>query len=156
MAPEPARDYTNPMSSSLDDLTRTTPDALTWLADLLLEMAGERSLERVLNKAVEAAAGVPGVALARVYLLGPGDLCATCPSQELCPDRRQCLHDEATQGYPLRPGEEPFSRHLLRTTQEEPQREDSPGDTYFNHSMRRAGQALMCQLSSQHGFMPRA
>jgi hypothetical protein len=39
---------------------------LVWLARPLLELAQERSLEGVLRKAIDAAAAVPGVALARV------------------------------------------------------------------------------------------
>src|SRR5262245_23642835 len=73
-------------------LTQATHEALLWLAHLLLEMAGERTLEAVLHKAVEAAVAVPGVALARISLLGPGDICPVCPQRPACPDQTQCLH----------------------------------------------------------------
>jgi transcriptional regulator with GAF, ATPase, and Fis domain len=63
-----------------------------WLAQLLLALAQERSLDGVLRKAIDAAAAVPGVALARVYLLAPGDICPTCPQRPACPDQTQCLH----------------------------------------------------------------
>ena len=36
--------------------------------------------------------------LARLWLIGPGDLCRTCPMAEECPDRRECLHLEASAG----------------------------------------------------------
>jgi GAF domain-containing protein len=31
-------------------------------------------------------------ALARVWLMGPGDLCEGCPMREECPDQTRCLH----------------------------------------------------------------
>jgi hypothetical protein len=70
----------------------------------LLELAQERSLDGVLRKAIDAAAAVPGVALARVYLLAPGDICPTCPQESVCPDQTQCLH-AAVSGGPLLHGE---------------------------------------------------
>jgi transcriptional regulator with GAF, ATPase, and Fis domain len=36
--------------------------------------------------------------LARVWLVGPADLCATCPMQSECPDRSRCLHLIASAG----------------------------------------------------------
>ncbi|HKQ56653.1 MAG TPA: hypothetical protein VJY35_02185, partial [Candidatus Eisenbacteria bacterium] len=30
--------------------------------------------------------------LVRIWTLGPGDLCATCPMRPECPDQRRCLH----------------------------------------------------------------
>jgi hypothetical protein len=80
-----------------------------WLARLLLELAQERSLEGVLRKAIDAAAAVPGVALARVYLLAPGDICPTCPQQSVCPDqtllfslRENAIAKEPQASYPER------------------------------------------------------
>src|SRR5262245_55728759 len=77
-------------------LTQATHEALVWLAHLLLEMAGERTLQAVLHKAVEAAVAVPGVVLARISLLGPGDICLVCPQRPVCPDQTQCLHAEVS------------------------------------------------------------
>jgi formate hydrogenlyase transcriptional activator len=70
-----------------------TPERdLVWLARLLLEMTQERSLDAVLQKAIDALVALPGVALARISLLGPGDICPTCPQRQVCPDQTRCLH----------------------------------------------------------------
>ena len=75
------------METVTENLARVPREDLVWLARLLLELAQERSLEGVLRKAIDAAAAVPGVALARVYLLAPGDICPTCPQRPVCPDQ---------------------------------------------------------------------
>jgi transcriptional regulator with GAF, ATPase, and Fis domain len=62
------------METATENLTHTPRQDLVWLARLLLELAQERSLEGVLRKAIDAALAVPGVALARVYLLEPGEI----------------------------------------------------------------------------------
>src|SRR5262245_51917973 len=36
--------------------------------------------------------------LARVWLVAPGDLCATCPMRPECPDPSRCLHLVASAG----------------------------------------------------------
>jgi transcriptional regulator with GAF, ATPase, and Fis domain len=41
------------------------------------------------------------VALARVWLIAPGDICATCPLRAECPDQTRCLHLSASAGAPL-------------------------------------------------------
>jgi GAF domain-containing protein len=40
--------------------------------------------------------------LARVWLVGPGDLCATCALSAECPERRRCLHLQASAGLSTR------------------------------------------------------
>ena len=62
------------METGTKNPAHAPPEDLVWLARPLLELAQERSLEGVLRKAIDAAAAVPGVALARVYLLEPGDI----------------------------------------------------------------------------------
>jgi transcriptional regulator with GAF, ATPase, and Fis domain len=62
------------METANENLAHAPRQDLVWLARLLLELAQERSLEGVLRKAIDAALAVPGVALARVYLLEPGDI----------------------------------------------------------------------------------
>jgi transcriptional regulator with GAF, ATPase, and Fis domain len=91
------------MEAAPDNLAHANREELVWLARLLLELAQERSLDGVLRKAIDAAAAVPGVALARVYLLAPGDICPTCPQRSVCPDQAQCLH-AAVSGGRLRHG----------------------------------------------------
>ena len=43
----------------------------------------------------------PHVALARIWLLGPGDICATCRMRPECPDQSRCLHLAASSGRSL-------------------------------------------------------
>src|SRR5262249_32699389 len=62
------------METATENPAHPPREDLVWLARPLLELAQERSLEGVLPKAIDAAAAVPGVALARVYLLEPGDI----------------------------------------------------------------------------------
>lgn len=64
------------------------------LRDLLLEIAPERSVQRVLSKVVACLSGRPHVTLAAVWLIERGDACAGCPMQKNCRDRRRCLHLE--------------------------------------------------------------
>jgi transcriptional regulator with GAF, ATPase, and Fis domain len=65
-----------------------------------LALAQERSVDAVLRRIAEGLASQSGVALARVWLIQPGDICEACPMQSECPDRRLCLHLAASQGNP--------------------------------------------------------
>ncbi len=70
-------------------------------------MAGERSVDAVLARIVKGLAGHPDVALARVWLLRPGDICGTCSMRPICPDQFRCLHLVASAGTPgASPGED--------------------------------------------------
>src|SRR3954468_1032758 len=71
---------------------------------LLLDMAQERSVEALQRMIVGRLAGLPDVALARIWLLGPGDICPECPMLPACPDHAACLHLVAGAGGPLRGG----------------------------------------------------
>ena len=62
------------------------------MRDLLLEIAPERSVERLLRKVVQRLAARPHAVLARLWLLEKGDLCASCPMRPRCPDQTRCLH----------------------------------------------------------------
>ena len=47
------------------------------------------------------------VALVRVWLMGPGDICNTCRLRPQCPDQTRCLHLVASSGWPqASPGED--------------------------------------------------
>ena len=46
------------------------------------------ALEALARESLEACDAV----LARIWTLGPGDSCATCPMRPECPDQRTCLH----------------------------------------------------------------
>lgn len=71
------------------------PEALQAVA---LAVAAERSVDRILTSIVEGLAAQPGVALARVWLISPGDICPTCPMRADCPDQTRCLHLLASAG----------------------------------------------------------
>jgi len=59
---------------------------------LLLELAHERTLGELLPLVARRLAEHEDVALARVWLLEPGDVCASCPNHVVCTDRTRCLH----------------------------------------------------------------
>ena len=60
--------------------------------ELLLELAQERSLEDLLPLITHRIAEHEDVALARLWLLEPGDQCGTCTNAAVCADRTRCLH----------------------------------------------------------------
>jgi transcriptional regulator with GAF, ATPase, and Fis domain len=74
------------------------PEALQRVA---LAVAAETSIHRVLPQIVEGLVTHTAVALARVWLIGPGDICDTCPLRAECPDQSRCLHLSASSGAPL-------------------------------------------------------
>ena len=77
------------------------------LQAISLAVAGERSEEGVLSRIVEGLGQQPGVALARVWMLGPGDICDSCRMRPECPDQTRCLHLVASAGSPrASPGED--------------------------------------------------
>jgi GAF domain-containing protein len=80
------------------------------LKGLLLDMAQERSLEALLWLTVNRLAEQPHVALARIWLIRPGDICSGCPMLKECPDQTACLHLVASAGHPLTAEGEDWSR----------------------------------------------
>ncbi len=71
---------------------------------LLLDMAQERSVEALLRLIVERLAQLPDAALARIWLLDRGDICADCRMRAECPDQTACLHLVASAGQSLESG----------------------------------------------------
>ena len=68
---------------------------------LLLDMARERSADTLFQLIVRRLAVRPHVAMARIWLVRPGDICESRdPTAEDCPDRSACLHLVATAGGP--------------------------------------------------------
>ncbi len=65
---------------------------------LLLDLAQQKELPALLELLVERIAESESVALARLWLVRPGEGCETCPMRAECPDRSQCLHLVASQG----------------------------------------------------------
>jgi PAS domain S-box-containing protein len=70
------------------------------LLSLAATVAGEHATQEVLKSTVDGLAGQPGVALARIWLLAPGDLCDTCFRRADCADQTRCLHLVASAGSP--------------------------------------------------------
>ena len=73
-----------------------------------MRISGERSVDAVLDSIVQGLAQQSGVALARVWVTGPGDVCGTCRMRDVCPDHARCLHLAASAGRSL--NGEPWSR----------------------------------------------
>lgn len=78
------------------------PESLQAIA---LSLAEERAVDRVLQRIAQGVASQDGIALARVWLIAPGDICAACPLRAECPDQTRCLHLAASCGHPSRVGE---------------------------------------------------
>ena len=75
-----------------------------------LAISQVRSSEAVLQTVVETLAGQDGIALARAWLIGRGDICACCPMRAECPDQERCLHLTASAGAPIQESVEDWSR----------------------------------------------
>jgi len=75
-----------------------TPTTLDSLKCLVLDIAQQRSLHDLLWLIVRRLADRPTVVLARIWLIRPGDICATCRFKDDCPDHTQCLHLVASAG----------------------------------------------------------
>ncbi len=67
---------------------------------LLLEMAEERSINSLLSLIVNRFASLPFVALARIWLIQPGDQCRICNFRDECRQYTNCLHLTASAGNP--------------------------------------------------------
>jgi transcriptional regulator with GAF, ATPase, and Fis domain len=76
------------------------------LQPTMLAMAQARSLEAALQQIADGLGGSPKTALARIWLTSPGDLCAQCHFQSVCPDQTQCLHLAASAGRSQKDGRE--------------------------------------------------
>ena len=65
---------------------------------LVLDIAQQRSLDDLLQLIVTRMASREDVALVRVWLKRPGDICGTCRMREDCADQTACLHLVASAG----------------------------------------------------------
>ncbi|HEY2341369.1 MAG TPA: sigma 54-interacting transcriptional regulator, partial [Chthoniobacteraceae bacterium] len=65
---------------------------------VMISVAQHRTLPELLRGIVNGLAQSENVALARIWLLGPGDQCAVCRLRERCPDQTRCLHLAASAG----------------------------------------------------------
>lgn len=71
------------------------------IRQLQLDMAAQRTVQAVLDLVVNRLAQQRYVALARIWLLKPGDICDRCRMRPECPDQTQCLHLVASAGHSL-------------------------------------------------------
>ena len=82
------------------------------LLSLAVSVAAEHTVQGVLNTIVRGLAAQPHVALARIWLLSPGDICDSCFMRAKCPDQTECLHLVASAGNPTNsPGEDWTFQH---------------------------------------------
>ncbi len=68
------------------------------IQNILLDIAQERVLDKVLKRIVDGLASHSHIALARIWLVRPGDICTSCLIRKECPNQRECLHLVASQG----------------------------------------------------------
>jgi PAS domain S-box-containing protein len=74
---------------------------------LAVSVAAERGVQGVLNTIVRGLADQPDVALVRIWLVLPGDVCDSCFLRPSCPNQTECLHLMASAGNPSNsPGED--------------------------------------------------
>jgi len=66
--------------------------------EVMVAVAENRALPEVLRTVVTGIAACKDVVLTRIWLFGPGDLCASCRFAEECDERERCLHLVASAG----------------------------------------------------------
>ena len=76
------------------------------LRALALNVGEARTAEEVLRRIVRGLAAQENVALARVWLTLPGDICESCRMRDECADRSRCLHIVASAGSPVTSAED--------------------------------------------------
>ena len=84
-----------------DDPMKDTREADGLLVDprrLLLDMAQQRSASELLWLIVRRLCETSSVAMARIWLIRPGQGCPSCPMRAECPSQTKCLHLVASAG----------------------------------------------------------
>jgi len=89
-----------------------------FVGQILLELAHEQSLEKLVRKLAERVMERPHIASAQVWLIEKGDLCATCPRRPECPDQSRCLHLAAAKANSIFGLGKGFGRIDLQTARE--------------------------------------
>ena len=74
---------------------------LELLQSISLAVSQVRTVDSVLKMIVDGLVDNAGCALARIWLMKPGDICTSCPMKAQCPSREQCLHLAASAGHSL-------------------------------------------------------
>jgi len=72
---------------------------LTSLQQLAVAVQNEQSLDQVLAAVTSGLCEQADVALARIWLVGDGDICDVCPMRDECNDQSRCLHLVASDGH---------------------------------------------------------
>ena len=80
------------------------------LQSIALAVTEARSVQLVLERIVVGVAGHPGIALARIWLIAPGDICSTCVMRTECLDQSRCLHLVASAGRSRRDSADDWGR----------------------------------------------
>lgn len=83
--------------------TRSQSMNLESLHAIATMVAQQRSVDAVLESVVEALVESSDLALARIWLTRPGDICETCSVRDECPDQSRCLHLVASAARPQNP-----------------------------------------------------
>jgi transcriptional regulator with GAF, ATPase, and Fis domain len=79
------------------------------LQSLALQVGEARTPDQVFKCIVNGLAAQTDVALARVWLIHPGDICESCSMRKVCLEQTRCLHLVASAGTPVA-AEEDWSR----------------------------------------------
>jgi len=80
------------------------------LRDLLLAMPQHQTCSRLQQMVVNRLSEIADVALARLWVLRPGDICPSCPRRHECPGSVPCLHLAASAGHSVVDEDEPWDR----------------------------------------------
>ena len=94
MAAEP----TVTANADIPDATRAHTAYLTALEHITLQMTAKLQLKDVLATITQGLVQEFHAAFARIWLLGPGDLCTSCYQAADCANRARCLHLKASAG----------------------------------------------------------
>ena len=68
------------------------------MQSISLAVSQVRTVDTVLKMIVDGLVERAGFALARIWLIRPGDICANCPMVKECPNQLRCLHLAASSG----------------------------------------------------------
>jgi signal transduction histidine kinase len=80
------------------------------LQEIAFAAAESLALDDVLTRVVQGLVEEAGVALARIWLVAPGDVCVECTMRPACLNQTSCLHLAASAGRPLAAPPETWAR----------------------------------------------
>jgi transcriptional regulator with GAF, ATPase, and Fis domain len=83
--------YSTAVDATSDNRYDTRFD-FDFASSLLLEVAQERSVERLIQKSIGAAMSHPEFARVEFWLIEKGDICSRCALRSQCADQTRCLH----------------------------------------------------------------